>query len=166
MQVGTGTVAKLAQHLRLKRSEPCTTTNYPASKAPISSSFVVWLLQTQSKILRILTKLEQTMRFLLVLVICSQVGYMSGTIKQYSLPIASGSSQERHVGKYGSEEKFTEVHNPGMSVDSGRYVADPGLNLNYYSFKAVWLTVDKIADPPNASRDVHADHCSSLMQSF
>lgn len=53
-----------------------------------------------------------------------------------------------------------------MSVETGRHILVWISHLKHYSFKNIWLAVDKIAEPPHPLRDVNPSKCSSLVESL
>lgn len=85
VQVDTATVSEAGATSQTKVVRTDTAITYAASNEQISSSFVLWLLQTQPKISCIPTRSAQTMRFRLLLEICSHAGFMLATAKQCSL---------------------------------------------------------------------------------
>lgn len=79
----------------------------------------------------------------------------------------SGSSQSLHGGIPISGDDIIEVEHFAMLLHSGRHIAVRGLNLNDYSCKEVWLTVDQnVYNPYSLPRDMNATCYSSLMQAL
>lgn len=73
---------KMGQHLTLKRSEACTIFTNPMSKTWTFSYFSLWIYLAYLNFSSISTVSLRTMRFHLPEMICSQPGFMSGTVKQ------------------------------------------------------------------------------------